>query len=75
MWALEKDDLETYQVQLSQVELALASDPDNAELSSLRSELQELIQLTQAAISQAEAAAASKADTSRKPTTAAPEHK
>jgi len=56
---MEKDDLETYQVQLSQVELALAADPGSTELSSLKSELQELIELTKAAIAQQEAAAAS----------------
>ncbi|KAL0951099.1 hypothetical protein HGRIS_007836 [Hohenbuehelia grisea] len=63
---MDKEDLETYQVQLSQVELALSSDPDNAELSSLRSELKELIELTQAALAQADAAASSsKAEASR----------
>ncbi|TFL06507.1 hypothetical protein BDV98DRAFT_559533 [Pterulicium gracile] len=61
---MDKADLETYQVQLSQVETALAADPKNAELSSLRSELKELIELTKAALSQAEAAAASKAESS-----------
>lgn len=47
---MDKADLETYQVQLSQVELALAADPENNELTSLRSELKELIELTQAAL-------------------------
>jgi survival-of-motor-neuron-related-splicing factor 30 len=60
-------DLETYQVQLSQVELALSADPGNAELSSLRSELKELIQLTQAALSQAEAAAAAGGGSTSRP--------
>lgn len=59
---MENTDLETYQVQLSQVELALAADPDNTELTSLRSELKELIELTQAAAAQQEAASSSKAD-------------
>ena len=64
---MEKDDLETYQVQLSQVELALTSDPDNAELASLKSELQELIELTKATIAQqAAAASSSKSEASRK---------
>ncbi|KAH7344634.1 hypothetical protein B0J17DRAFT_636280 [Rhizoctonia solani] len=49
---MDRKELETYQVQLSQVELALASDPDNEELTSLRSELTELITLTEAALSQ-----------------------
>ena len=56
---MDKSDLETYQVQLSQVELALSADPENNELVSLRSELKELIDLTQAALAQQAAAAAS----------------
>ncbi|KAI0639760.1 hypothetical protein C8Q77DRAFT_1152712 [Trametes polyzona] len=64
---MDKTDLETYQVQLSQVEAALSADPENNELISLRSELIELIELTQAAIAQQEAAAASsKAESSKK---------
>ncbi|KAI6047579.1 hypothetical protein EDC04DRAFT_2863804 [Pisolithus marmoratus] len=54
---MDKADLETYQVQLSQVELALETDPDNEQLSSLRSELKELISLAQEAIAKSEAAA------------------
>lgn len=56
---MDTTDLETYQVQLAQVELALSADPTNAELSSLSSELKELIKLSQTAIAQAEAASAS----------------
>lgn len=56
---MDKSDLEAYQVQLSQVEVALSADLGNAELTSLRDELKELIQLTQAAIAQSEAAASS----------------
>jgi len=69
---MDKESIETYQVQLSQVELALAADPDNAELSSLRSELEELINLTTTLISQSENAASSSksSETSRKVTTA-----
>lgn len=63
---MEREDLETYKVQLSQVELALSSDPSNAELSSLRAELKELIELTETALAQAEAASSSKAESSRK---------
>ena len=64
--------METYQVQLAQVEIALSKNPDDAELSSLRSELQELIDLTQTALAQAEAASSSKAESSRKAATTAP---
>ncbi|KAI0778540.1 hypothetical protein BD413DRAFT_465298 [Trametes elegans] len=64
---MDKSDLETYQVQLEQVEVALSQDPENNELISLRSELKELIELTQAAIAQQEAAASSsKAEASKK---------
>jgi survival-of-motor-neuron-related-splicing factor 30 len=56
----DQADLETYQVQLEQVEAALQQDPDNSELSSLRSELQELISLTQQALA-ATTASSSKA--------------
>ncbi|KAH9937123.1 uncharacterized protein B0H18DRAFT_950085 [Fomitopsis serialis] len=63
---MDKADLETYQVQLSQVEQALSSDPENTELTSLRDELKELIELTQAALAQQEAASSSKAESSRK---------
>jgi survival-of-motor-neuron-related-splicing factor 30 len=63
---MDNADLETYQVQLSQVELALQTDPDNAELSSLQSELKELISLAQEAIAQAEAASSSRVGPSRK---------
>ncbi|KAF9015187.1 hypothetical protein BDQ17DRAFT_1229866 [Cyathus striatus] len=70
---MDKSDLETYQVQLSQVELALQSDTSNAELVSLRSELKELIDLAQTAIAQAEAASSSKSE-SRKSASATPAH-
>ncbi|KAJ7925854.1 hypothetical protein B0H13DRAFT_1102923 [Mycena leptocephala] len=72
---MEKADLETYQVQLSQVDLAISSDPDNAELVSLRSELKELIELTKSALAaQVEVASSSKAESSRKNTSSAPTH-
>ncbi|KAI0030655.1 hypothetical protein K488DRAFT_79520 [Vararia minispora EC-137] len=72
---MDKADLETYQVQLSQVETALASDPGNAELASLRSELKELIDLTQAALAESEAAASSKAEGSRRTFSSTPTQK
>jgi hypothetical protein len=71
---MDKADLETYQVQLSQVEGALSTDPDNTELASLRSELKELIQLTEAAIAQADAASSSKVEGSRRSATSTPAH-
>ncbi|KAK7064167.1 hypothetical protein R3P38DRAFT_28377 [Favolaschia claudopus] len=74
---MEKADLETYQVQLSQVDLAISADPDNAELVSLRSELKELIELTKSAIAaQAEAASSSKSESSssRKKDSSTPTH-
>ena len=64
---MDKKELETYQVQLSQVEVALAADPSNEGLASLRSELRELIDLTKAAIAQAEAP---KPENTRKPSAA-----
>ena len=60
---MDRADLETYQVQLSQVELALEADPTNSQLSELRAELKELIDLAQTAIAQAEAASSSKTET------------
>jgi len=72
---MDRADLETYQVQLSQVELALSTDPSNTELASLRSELKELIELTQSALAQTEAASSSKsADPSRKATAVISSH-
>ncbi|KIJ40214.1 hypothetical protein M422DRAFT_780850 [Sphaerobolus stellatus SS14] len=52
---MDKKEFETYQVQLEQVEIALATDPANTELTSLRDELKVLIDLTKEAIAQAEA--------------------
>jgi survival-of-motor-neuron-related-splicing factor 30 len=64
---MSSEDLETYQVQLAQVEEALSTDPENQELSSLRSDLQELIKLTKAALAQLEAPSTSnKSESSRK---------
>lgn len=52
---MDPNELEMYQVQLSQVELALQADPDNKELASLVVELKELIDLTNAALAQTQA--------------------
>ncbi|KAK4052661.1 hypothetical protein OIV83_001948 [Microbotryomycetes sp. JL201] len=43
---LSATELETYEYQLSQIKLALAKDPDNAEYLNLKEELQSLIDLT-----------------------------
>lgn len=43
-------ELENYQFQLSQVSLALEADPSNAELASLKLELEEIIALTKQAM-------------------------
>lgn len=64
---MDRKELETYQVQLSQVELALASDPDNEELTSLRSELKELISLTETALAETEGASAAPAASTSAP--------
>ncbi|KZW02606.1 hypothetical protein EXIGLDRAFT_732861 [Exidia glandulosa HHB12029] len=61
---MERKELETYQVQLAQVEDAIAAEPDNAELTDLRDQLKELISLTEATLAQTESS--SKADHSRK---------
>lgn len=56
---MNEEDLETYQVQVQQVEAALASDPDNDGLKDLHRELKELISLTEQALAQQGAAASS----------------
>jgi survival-of-motor-neuron-related-splicing factor 30 len=58
---MNKEALETYQVQLQQVEAALASDPDNDGLKDLHRELKELISLTEQALAQQVTAASSSA--------------
>jgi uncharacterized protein HemX len=52
---MSQQDLETYQVQLEQVDEALKADPNNEEFKSLRSELKQLITLTEQAIAVASA--------------------
>ena len=69
---MDQNELETYQVQLSQVEQAIAADPDNEELISLASELKELIELTKQASTGPSApttagSSSSKPEASRKP--------
>ena len=58
---MNKADLETYQVQLQQVEGALSGDPDNEGLKDLHRELKELISLTEQALAQQGAATSSSA--------------
>ncbi|EJD55598.1 hypothetical protein AURDEDRAFT_109866 [Auricularia subglabra TFB-10046 SS5] len=70
---MDRNELETYQVQLAQVEQALGADPDNDKLSSLRDELKELVTLTEAALAQAESSSKPDASTRKRdkePTTA-----
>ncbi|BGP33363.1 hypothetical protein JCM10296v2_005162 [Rhodotorula toruloides] len=43
---MNQEELETYEYQLSQIKLSLAKDPSNAELLTLKTELEDLIQLT-----------------------------
>lgn len=70
---MDKADLETYQVQLSQVELALQTDSQNEQLLMLQSELSQLISLAQEAIAQSElAASSSRNGVSRKSASATP---
>jgi len=45
---MSPEELESYNVQLEQVNLALSQDPDNAELTRLRQDLIQLIDLTKA---------------------------
>jgi len=56
---MNKEDLETYQVQLQQVEAALVNDPDNDGLNDLYKELKELISLTEQALARQAAATSS----------------
>lgn len=63
---MNKEDLETYQVQLQQVQVALANDPDNDGLKDLRNELKELISLTELALAQQATATSSSAAGSSK---------
>lgn len=60
---MDSTELETFQVQLQQAEIALAADPTNKELITLCDELKSLIELSKEAIAQAEA---SKAEANRK---------
>ncbi|BGP25803.1 endonuclease relaxase, MobA/VirD2 family protein [Rhodotorula toruloides] len=81
---MNQEELETYEYQLSQIKLSLAKDPSNAELLTLKTELEDLIQLTkdylrtQAGSSggaSAAASTASPAPSSAKPSTSASSHK
>ncbi|KAF9650485.1 hypothetical protein BDM02DRAFT_3111987 [Thelephora ganbajun] len=63
---MNQEDLETYQVQLQQVETALANDPENDGLKDLHKELKELISLTEQALTQQGAAASSSTASSSK---------
>ncbi|KZT61040.1 hypothetical protein CALCODRAFT_428420 [Calocera cornea HHB12733] len=60
---MDRQELEQYQAQLAQVDAALALDAENSELRDLRTELVELIDLSQKALAQ-EAIAAARAKAS-----------
>ncbi len=49
---MTSSDLATYQLQLQQVEVALTADPDNPELTKLKEDLEQVLQLTKDLISQ-----------------------
>ena len=57
-----RQELDTFNAQLQQVETAISLDPDNAELCSLRNELKELISLTETTLASEEATVAPKAE-------------
>lgn len=63
------EDLESYKLRLEEVEKALLSNPHNAELKSLATELTELVQLIESAAEQQPQASSSKADSSKKAVT------
>jgi len=63
---MNKEDLETYQVQLQQVEAALSNDPDNDGLKDLHKELKELISLTEQALAQQGAVSSAPGSSSKK---------
>ncbi|GAA5962383.1 hypothetical protein JCM8115_001472 [Rhodotorula mucilaginosa] len=57
---MDQQELETYEYQLSQIKLGLAKDPNNVEMQTLKTELEDLIALTKEYLSsQAPAPAAS----------------
>ncbi|KAL7337513.1 hypothetical protein BJY59DRAFT_654566 [Rhodotorula toruloides] len=73
---MNQEELETYEYQLSQIKLSLAKDPSNAELLTLKTELEDLIQLTKEYLrtqagSSASASTASPAPSSAKPSSSA----
>lgn len=49
---MSESDLNTYKLQLQQVEAALTTDPDNVELSQLKGDLEQVLNLTQDLINQ-----------------------
>lgn len=63
---MAEDDLETYKLQLKQVETSLEANPTDEGLLSLHESLKELIELTEAARAAEAAASSSKAEGSRK---------
>ena len=70
---MDRNELETYQVQLAQVDAALAADPENAELKELKTSLLELVELTRASIA-AEPAAKPSTSKRKEEEAAQPQH-
>ncbi|KAL2433713.1 hypothetical protein ABEF95_009575 [Exophiala dermatitidis] len=58
-----ENEVKEYRLQLETVQLSLQSDPDNSELQSLKSELEEVISLTEAAIAELKPASAPESTT------------
>ncbi|GAA5881798.1 hypothetical protein JCM3774_001283 [Rhodotorula dairenensis] len=56
---MDQQELETYEYQLSQIKLGLAKDPNNVEMQTLKTELEDLIALTKEYLSSQAPAAAS----------------
>ena len=56
---MSENDLNSYKLQMQQVEAALTSDPTNAELLTLKADLQQVIDLTEELISEQSKASSS----------------
>ncbi|POY73209.1 hypothetical protein BMF94_3542 [Rhodotorula taiwanensis] len=68
---MDQQELETYEYQLSQIKLGLAKDPHNAEMQTLKAELEDLINLTKEYLSSQAPAATASTSTATTPASAA----